>query len=74
MSASRFLWLLLIYFSLPAAAEEKPDPGQLTFRASKLVDIREKGAKPFQMDLDFRAQIQIPEEGHLRLKWVSNDK
>jgi len=42
--------------------------------ASSLVEIRTAAAKPFQLELNFQAQFNVPQEGHLTMKWVAKDR
>ena len=48
------------------------DQQRLT-EASDRVDIRSQGAKPFQLDADFTAQTNVPQDGHFTLKWVNKN-
>jgi TonB family protein len=66
--------ILLFFASLSAICESKPTPALLVADASNLVNIRQDGEKPFQMDLDFTAQVETALSGHLTLKWVSKDQ
>ena len=66
--------LLALVIVVPsAAADDKATDNPLIAAASKLVDIRAKGAKPFQLEIDFTAQINVQRAGHLTLKWASSD-
>lgn len=47
---------------------------QLLTAAARQVNIFTADAAPFQLDADFIAQIQVPTEGHLILRWDSKDR
>src|SRR5437899_11452357 len=64
--------LLLLGVSGCLAEVDSADQRLLT-AAGDRVDIRSPGAKPFQLDADFTAQINIPQDGHLTWKWVARD-
>jgi hypothetical protein len=59
--------------SYPVFRECRSPEEQLLKSAASLVEIRSQDEKPFQLDLEFRAQFKVPMEGHLTLKWVSKD-
>lgn len=57
----------LFAFNSDDAAQE------LLHTAKVQADLFTKDAKPFQLDVDFVAQIKTPLQGHLTLKWESDD-
>ena len=65
--------VVLLPTILGCLADVGPADQQLLTAAADLVNIRSIGAGPFQLDADFRAQINIPRDGHLTLKWVAKD-
>jgi TonB family protein len=69
----RCLFLFLLITS-PCIASVDPADEQLLKTAADLVNIRATNEKPFQLDIDFTAQFDVPRDGHLTLKWVSKDK
>jgi len=44
------------------------------YSASALSDIRADDAKPFQLEIDFRLQLNTSTDGHFTLKWVAKDR
>ena len=58
---------------LSCFADVAPPDQQLLTAAGDLVDIRSTGAKSFQLDASFSAQVNIPQDGHLTWKWVAKD-
>jgi TonB family protein len=67
---------VLVLFLLGAAASAGDDPvvEQKLILASSLVDLRADDAKPFQLELNFRAQNLVSQDGHLTLKWAAKDR
>lgn len=57
----------LFAFNTDDAAQE------LLHTAKSQANLFANSAKPFQMDVDFVAQINAPLQGHLTLKWESED-
>lgn len=66
---------LLILLCTVSACSAGVDPAgeQALISASILVDIRAADAKPLQLEISFRAQINAPQDGHFTLKWASKD-
>jgi TonB family protein len=60
--------------SLPALVDDSNAAQQLLLTAKQQASLFHKQANPFQLDLDFVAQINVPIQGHLTLKWESNDR
>jgi TonB family protein len=54
-----------------ALATDSPSGEELLAAADRLVHIRGTSPYAFQMEGDFRAQINIPEDGHFTLRWAS---
>jgi len=55
-------------------ADKKDDAVALMQAAAQSVDLQSDNAKPFQLDVDFRAQLLVPENGHYTLKWQAQDR
>jgi TonB family protein len=51
-----------------------PAVQQLLADATKQADIFQADASPFQLDVDFTAQLMVPTPGHLILKWDAHDR
>ena len=68
----RVLFLLITVSGCCLAEVNSADQQRLT-EASDRVDIRSPGAKSFQLDADFTAQVNTPQDGHFTLKWVTNN-
>jgi TonB family protein len=69
-------WLIALFLALfpsYALAGDNPAGQQLLDDAAKLIHIQGPGKAPFQMEVDFQAQISIPHQGHLTVQWASND-
>jgi TonB family protein len=62
-------FLLCISHFLVAGTD--PAAQQLLTTAKQQVSLFQEGTTPFQLDVDFSAQMTIPAQGHLRLKWQS---
>jgi TonB family protein len=46
---------------------------QLLIAANQQANLFHRDTGPFQLDADFVAQVQVPLQGHMTLKWESND-
>jgi hypothetical protein len=67
-----FLALVLLLFTVVGcSAAVGADDEQRLVAAHDLVDIRAAGEQPFQMEVEFRAQMMVSMTGHLTLKWAS---
>ncbi len=64
---------LLLCASAPALAQGNPDLQQLLISASQRSQLAYNPAGPYVLDVDFTAQTNIPEYGHMTLKWRDND-
>lgn len=58
----------------PLAAKENPAAQQLLDTAPKPTDLFEHNSQPFQMQVDFTIQLQVPTQGHFLMKWKSKDQ
>lgn len=66
--------VLLLTLAIPAGlAEGDPVSEQRLKSASDLLAIRSEGSKPFWLDADFTAQINVPQNGHLTWKWADKN-
>jgi TonB family protein len=66
--------LILLLASVGVSAEDAAAPSeQALAEAARMVDIRAAGEKPFRLELDFRAQLKVPWEGHLTFDWAARD-
>ena len=66
------LFLLLVASAVLAGTD--PAAQQLLADAEKQADIFQADASPFQLDVDFTAQLMVPTPGHLTLKWDAHDR
>lgn len=68
------LGTLSLLFACQLLAIDTDKAAQELLDAAKLQsNLFHKDAQPFQLDVDFVAQIQTPLQGHLTLKWESKD-
>jgi len=63
--------LAAMHFALASA---DPATQQLLVAAEQQVDLFNRDASPFHMELDFVAQVQVPTQGHVTYKWQANDR
>ena len=64
----------LLFCAFHLFAFNTDDAAQELLHTAKLqANLFTDGAKPFQLDVDFVAQINAPLQGHLTLKWESED-
>lgn len=69
-------WLVAVFLvSLPTCGFANDDPAaqQLLSEASRQVRIQAADKPPFQMEIDFQAQINFPLQGHITWKWANKD-
>lgn len=59
---------------LPVYGSSNPDAQQLLPVAQEQSSLFHGKSKPFQLEVDFTAQINIPVQGHLTLKWESENR
>ena len=67
------LWLLLFWVSACFGGVD-PALEKGLVAAGELVNIRGSDGKPFQMEVGFHAQVSVPLEGHLTLKWKNENQ
>ena len=65
-------WPMVVVSSLYAGSN--PAAQQLLTSANQQRDIFHKQADPFQLDLDFTAQMNVPMSGHYTLRWAAKDR
>lgn len=58
----------------PLLGATDPAAQQLLVTAKQQASLFHDQASPFQIDVDFVAQIRVPTQGHLRLKWEAKDR
>jgi TonB family protein len=51
-----------------------PVAQQLLVTAEQQADLFSPDASPFQLEVDFVAQIQVPTQGHLTYRWEASDR
>lgn len=70
----QFLTTVILLGSLPPLfGSSDPVAQQMLVAAKQQADIFHDQASPFQLEVDFVAQINIPTKGYLILKWESKD-
>lgn len=65
--------ILIALFSVPKCTAQADNTDALLKTIRNLVNIRSAGAKPFQMEVDFTAQVNDSQTGHLTFKWAAGD-
>ena len=74
MPKSLWLVLLLIPFA-PDYAAGADSPAQQLLNAAELqASLFHGQTSPFDLDVDFTAQLNVPTRGHLKLKWAAVDR
>lgn len=70
------LWLVLLLIPIaPAYAAGADSPAQQLLNAAELqANLFHDQANPFDLDVDFTAQLNVPTRGHLKLKWAAVDR
>jgi TonB family protein len=58
----------------PALASVDPAVQQSLIVAAKRADLSSDESGPFQLEVDFVAQLNVPIRGHLSLKWEKKDR
>lgn len=72
---SLVLVILLLLTATPLAlAGLDPAAQQLLVSAERQVDLFSQDASPFQLEVDYSAQVNTPLHGHLTLAWESKDR
>jgi TonB family protein len=51
-----------------------PAAQQLLIAAEQQADLFSRDAGPFQLEVDFVAQVQVPTQGHVTYKWEAKDR
>jgi len=65
---------LLVCGSAPLFAGNNHDVQQQFITAEQQADLFHDAARPFQLEVDFIAQLNIPTQGHLTLKWEGQER
>ena len=65
---------LLICSLCPLLGATDPGGQQLLVTAEEQASLFENQSSPFQLDVDFVAQIRVPTQGRLTLKWDAKDR
>ena len=68
-----FLASFFLIGCLPAHGTNIPAPQELFVNAEKQSNLFHDQAGPFQLEVDFIAQFNVPTQGHLTLKWKGKD-
>jgi len=70
------LWLVLLLVPIaPAYAAGTDSPAQQLLIAAELqASLFHGQITPFDLDIDFTAQLNVPTRGHLKLKWAAVDR
>lgn len=58
----------------PMLASDNPAAQQILDTAQGPGDLFQENIGPFQLDVDFTAQFNVPAHGHLTIKWKSKDQ
>jgi TonB family protein len=62
----------LSVFGLHGSAQSSPQ--QLLMNAKQMADLTLNEPQPFELDVDYTAQQNLPTQGHLSLKWKSKEE
>lgn len=74
MRTHAFLGAILVFNFASAVADPNPDAQQVLTLAERQASLFENAKSPFVLESDFTAQINVPENGHMTLKWDSKDR
>jgi hypothetical protein len=66
--------VLLLTATPLALAGLDPALQQLLVSAERQVDLFSHDASPFQLEVDYSAQVNVPTQGHLTFVWESKDR
>jgi len=66
--------LFLVAATRLSLAGAEPAAQQLLTAAERQTDLFSHDAGPFQLEVDFVAQIQVPTQGHLTYRWEASDR
>jgi TonB family protein len=69
-----FLTTAFLVGSLQVQGATDPFAQQLFVIAEQRANLFHDSAAPFQLEVDFSAQLNVPTEGHLTLKWEGKDR
>ena len=58
----------------PSFAKDRPDGQQLLDTSRKPSDLFQSKAEPFDLEVDFAAQLNVPTQGHLSMKWRAKNQ
>lgn len=64
----------LLLGCLPALGGTDPSTQQLVITAKQQASLYHDQTSPFELDVAFTAQINVPVQGHLTLKWEAKDR
>jgi TonB family protein len=70
----KLILLLLLSASRILVASTDPALKQTLASATNQANLFQQYATPFQIDVDFSAQMRVPMEGHLTIKWEGNER
>ena len=65
---------MLLCAGAPALAQSDSGLQQLLISASQRSQLAYNPSGPYVLDVDFVAQTNVPERGHMTLKWEANDR
>jgi TonB family protein len=65
---------ILVLGSVPLFGSTNPAAQQLLITAKQQASLFHHQTNPLQLDVDFLVQINVPEQGHLTLKWQAKDR
>jgi periplasmic protein TonB len=66
--------LILVAFTRLSLAGTDPAAQQLLVAAERQADLFNHDCSPFQLEVDFIAQMQVPTQGHLTYRWEASDR
>ena len=66
--------IALFVLSSPLLAGTNPAAQQLLITAEQQASLLQQQVSPFQLDVDFQAQMNVPAKGHLTWKWDAKDR
>lgn len=66
--------VVVMIIAAPALAKDKTAAQQLLDVAEQQASLYSAQTDPFQLEVDFTAQMNVPVQGHLSLKWQAKDK
>ena len=69
----RLLFCACLLSLIPCAATVDPAEKQILITAAQQADIFSSDAAPFELDIHFRADAQVPMDGTMVTKWAAKD-